>query len=290
MQIRSLVEHREIRHFHLFAGLGGGAKGFNAGSARVGNMIGTFRCIGGVDVDAAAIRDFGRLAGVPGTVLDLFDRDQYRDFYGCDPPAGWRRPRRTIARRGEPCAGRARPWGRRAAGPKRGVGIVMNPQTGEVLAMVSLPTYDDNAFAKGISSKDFAKLANNKDKPLLNHAVQAHYPPGSTYKLVTGSGALADGKITATSRVTTRAFLTLGSTRFWEWNRRGWGPIPIKLGFAHSSDTFFYQLAGMLGIERLAHGPKEYGFGAPTGISLPGQVSALLPNDAPPQAYPGHPI
>lgn len=90
MQIRSLVERREIRHFHLFAGLGGGAKGFNAGSARVGNMIGTFRCIGGVDVDAAAMRDFGRLAGVPGTVLDLFDRDQYRDFHGREPPAGWR--------------------------------------------------------------------------------------------------------------------------------------------------------------------------------------------------------
>ncbi len=86
MQVRSLVERREIRHFHLFAGIGGGAKGFNAGSARVGTMVGNFRCIGGIDVDAAAIRDFGRLAGVPGTVLDLFDRDQYRDFHGCEPP------------------------------------------------------------------------------------------------------------------------------------------------------------------------------------------------------------
>lgn len=90
MQIRSIIEHREIRHFHLFAGLGGGAKGFNAGSARVGNMVANYRCLGGVDVDAAAIRDFGRLAGVPGTVLDLFDREQYRDFHGREPPATWR--------------------------------------------------------------------------------------------------------------------------------------------------------------------------------------------------------
>ena len=90
MQIRSIIEHREIRHFHLFAGLGGGAKGFNAGSARVGNMVANYRCLGGVDVDAAAIRDFGRLAGVPGTVLDLFDREQYRDFHGCEPPTAWR--------------------------------------------------------------------------------------------------------------------------------------------------------------------------------------------------------
>jgi site-specific DNA-cytosine methylase len=90
MQIRSLTDRREIRHFHLFAGLGGGAKGFNAGSARVGNMVAEFRCIGGVDVDPAAMRDFGRLAGVPGTVLDLFDREQYRAFHGCEPPQGWR--------------------------------------------------------------------------------------------------------------------------------------------------------------------------------------------------------
>ena len=81
---------REIRHFHLFCGLGGGASGFNRANPRVGNMVGRFRCIGGVDVDPAAIRDFSRLAGVEGTVLDLFDRNQYVDFHGCEPPAGWR--------------------------------------------------------------------------------------------------------------------------------------------------------------------------------------------------------
>ncbi|MDR2092365.1 MAG: DNA cytosine methyltransferase [Azoarcus sp.] len=80
---------REIRHFHLFCGLGGGARGFNRASPRVGNMTGWFRCLGGIDVDTAAIRDFGRFAGVPGTVIDLFDRDQYRDFHGVEPPADW---------------------------------------------------------------------------------------------------------------------------------------------------------------------------------------------------------
>lgn len=85
-----MIDIREIRHFHLFAGLGGGAKGFNSASARVGNMVGKFRCIGGIDVDAAAMRDFERLTDVRGTVLDLFDRDQYRDFHGSEPPAGWR--------------------------------------------------------------------------------------------------------------------------------------------------------------------------------------------------------
>lgn len=83
------IETREIRHFHLFCGLGGGARGFNQGEARVGNMVAKFRCIGGVDVDYAAVQDFGRLAGVPGTVLDLFDREQYKAFHGSEPPKSW---------------------------------------------------------------------------------------------------------------------------------------------------------------------------------------------------------
>lgn len=80
----------EIRHFHLFCGLGGGARGFNRGQARVGTLHAWMRCIGGIDVDAAAVADFGRLAGVAGTCLNLFDREQYRDFHGCEPPSDWR--------------------------------------------------------------------------------------------------------------------------------------------------------------------------------------------------------
>jgi len=187
--------------------------------------------------------------------------------------------RLTIDTKMQANAQKALQWGMRAAGLKRGVVIVENPQTGEILAMVSLPTYDDNAFARGISGKDYAKLLADRNKPLLNHAIQAHYPPGSTYKLVTGSGALSDHKISPTSRVVTRPFLLLGKTRFWEWNHRGWGAIPIRLGFAHSSDTFFFQLAGMLGIDRLAHWAKNFGFGARTGIDLPGEVPGIVPSN-----------
>jgi penicillin-binding protein 2 len=167
----------------------------------------------------------------------------------------------------------------KAAGLKRGVVIVMNPQTGEVLAMVSLPTYDDNSFARGISTKDYKALLANPDKPLINHATQAHYPPGSTYKLVTGTGALADHKITASTKVQTRPYLTLGSTRFYDWNHRGFGACNIYCGFGHSSDTFFFQLAGKLGIDRLAHWANEYGFGQRTGIDLPGEVTGIVPSN-----------
>ena len=186
----------------------------------------------------------------------------------------------TIDTRAQRDAQKALKWAMGEIGMTRGVVIAMNPQTGEILAMVSLPTYDNNKFARGISAKDYQKLLKNKDKPLLNHAVQAHYAPGSTYKLVTGTGGLADREITDSTRILTKGYLTLGSTKFYEWNHRGWGPCDIYCGFGHSSDTFFYQLAGKLGIDRLAHWARQYGFGAPTGVDLPGEVAGIVPDNA----------
>ena len=185
----------------------------------------------------------------------------------------------TISKREQQLAQQALRWGMDEAGLKRGVVIVMNPQTGEILAMVSLPTYDDNLFARGISNADFQALLGNPDKPLLNHATNAHYPPGSTYKLVTGTGGLADGKITTTSTLLTQPYLTLGETKFYEWNKRGWGSCDIYCGFGHSSDTFFFQVAGMLGIDRLAWWANQFGFGKPTGIDLTGEVGGSVPSN-----------
>jgi site-specific DNA-cytosine methylase len=88
--IRTMTTTIELRHFHLFVGLGGAARGFNKANPRVGNLQAKFRCIGGIDVDPAAVRDFERLADAKGTVLDLFDRDQYRAFHGCEPGPNWR--------------------------------------------------------------------------------------------------------------------------------------------------------------------------------------------------------
>jgi len=170
-------------------------------------------------------------------------------------------------------------WGMDEIGMKRGVVIAMNPQTGEILAMVSLPTYDNNLFAGGISNAEFKALLDDPDKPLINHAINAHYPPGSTYKLVAATGALGDGKITASTRITTKGYLTLGSTRFYEWNRRGWGPCNLDCGLGHSSDTYFFQLAGMLGIDRLGYWANQYGFGSPSGIDLPGEVGGIVPTN-----------
>lgn len=81
---------RTLYHFHFCCGLGGGAKGFNRSRPRVGNVEAYWECLGGIDVDAGVLRDFAKLAGVPGTQLDLFTRDQYIRFHGTEPPAGWR--------------------------------------------------------------------------------------------------------------------------------------------------------------------------------------------------------
>lgn len=170
-------------------------------------------------------------------------------------------------------------WGLKAAGLKSGVIAVMDPQTGEVLAMVSMPTYDDNLFAKGISQTAFDALAGNKYQPLLNHAISEQYAPGSTYKLVTGSGALQDGKITANTLIQTYPYIDLNGFRFVDWNHRGFGKLDIYGGFGNSSDTFFYQLAAMLGIDRLGYWGRQWGFGAPTGIDLPGEVAGNVPTN-----------
>jgi penicillin-binding protein 2 len=188
-------------------------------------------------------------------------------------------------------AEKALSWGLGLGGLKRGVIIVMDPQTGEILAEVSKPTFDANLFAAGISTKDYAALVKNPDQPLLDHAIGDQYPPGSTYKLVTGSGALADGKITTHTQLQTKAYLVLaGKYRYYEHNRRGWGPLDIYRAFSLSADTFFYQVAAKLGIDRLAYWANQFGFGAKTGIDLPGEAVGTVPTDAWKQEVYGEPI
>ena len=185
----------------------------------------------------------------------------------------------TIDTREQKLAEKALLWGLKKAGLKSGAMVVMNPQTGEVLAMVSYPTYDANLFSRGITNAEYDKLLKNPNKPLINHAIGDIQPPGSTYKLVTGTGALADKIITTTSTLMSKPYVQLGSTKFWEWNRQGWGPLDIYEGFGHSSDTYFYQLANRLGIDRLGYWARQFGFGSATGIDLPNEAAGLVPTN-----------
>lgn len=171
-------------------------------------------------------------------------------------------------------------WATEIVDLQRGVVIVMNPQTGEVLAMVSNPTYDNNAFAQGISPEAYKALIEDPNRPLVNFAISEQYPPGSTYKLVTGVGALEEGIVSPNEQLETGPYIEIGTYKYREWNRRGFGPLDIYGGFAQSSDTYFYQLAGALGADRLARWATEFGYGSRTGIDLPAEARGIVPTDA----------
>jgi penicillin-binding protein 2 len=185
----------------------------------------------------------------------------------------------TIDTRVQRNAEKALAWAMNIVGIDRGVVMAMNPQNGEILAMVSLPSYDNNEFAQGISTARYRQLLRDPARPMLNVAIGEQYPPGSTYKLVTGSGALQDRKISATTRIKTEPFIKIGRWKYWDWNKEGFGLVNIFGGFGHSSDTYFFRLAGMLGIDRLAYWAHQWGFGKPTGIDLPGEVSGIVPTN-----------
>jgi penicillin-binding protein 2 len=204
-------------------------------------------------------------------------------------------------------ANEALAWGMTNAGIQQGTIIVENPQNGKILAMVSLPSYDNQAFADGISETDFQKLLADKNQPLLNKAI-AQYAPGSTYKLVTATAGLSGvpaqlgsaghppiaaqpPAITTRDTLLSQPYIQIGAYKFWEWNKIGWGPLNIVEGLSYSSDTFFYQLSELLGgplekwdpnvaIDNLAYWARQYGFGAKTKVDLPGEAPGIVPDTA----------
>ncbi len=193
----------------------------------------------------------------------------------------------TISSKEQYLAYNALLWGIEATKDKMGgVIIVENPQNGQILAMVSLPGYDNNMFAEGISQAQYQAMLNDPAMPLVNKAVSEQYPPGSTYKLVTGTAGLQGDpltgqppSITATTTILSQPYIQVGDERFYEWNKTGWGPLNILKGLANSSDTFFYQLTQKIGLQSLTDWAKLYGFGAPTGIDLPNEAAGIVPDN-----------
>jgi penicillin-binding protein 2 len=182
---------------------------------------------------------------------------------------------------------------------KWGVAIAMNPKTGLILGMVSLPSFDNNIFAEGIN-EDYLALERDERRPLINYAIGGLYPPGSTFKIVTASAALAEGVIDGDTRITDSGPMFLPNRffpndlslaqQFVSWNHRlgiVHGPINVVQALALSNDIFFYWIAGGhpptqfpgLGPKRLSDWTRLFGYGDPTGIDLPGEVGAVVPND-----------
>jgi penicillin-binding protein 2 len=187
----------------------------------------------------------------------------------------------TIDIEAQQRAATALEWGLKGARTKEGVVASMNPQNGEIIAMASLPTYDNNDFSAGISNAKYQKYLADKFSPLLNHTVGSYFPPGSTYKLVTYSCALNNNLVTPTTRFQSTAYLEVDGEKFYEWNRAGFGgSLTPSEAYSWSSNVVTFQLARLIKIDRLSTCGRQWGFGAPTGIDLPSEISGLVPDQA----------
>ena len=154
--------------------------------------------------------------------------------------------------------------------------VVMNPQTGEILAMVSRPAFNPNLFAGGISTVNWNILNNNPYHPMDNKAITGEYPPGSTFKIVTGTAALAEHKVTAQEKI-------FDSGRHWiipKTNAGGeaLGWIDFEQAMAHSDNVYFYEMGNRLGVDTLERYARLFGLGTRTGIDLPYEAEGLVPN------------
>lgn len=159
---------------------------------------------------------------------------------------------------------------------KAAAAVVMNPQTGEILAMVSRPAFNPNLFARGISNKDWKLINENPNFPLDNKAITGEYPPGSTFKIVTGAAALEERKVTPEEMI-------LDTGKHWiipkvnaEGEALGW--INFKTALSKSDNVYFYEMGNRLGIDTLERYARLFGLGEKTGINLPYESEGLVAN------------
>ena len=161
---------------------------------------------------------------------------------------------------------------------KNGAMVAMDPRNGEILAMVSRPTFDPNDFAIRVSRDEWTRLVNDPDKPLLNKAIQAQLAPGSTFKILMSVAGWQEN-IAQTLNVHCNGGATFYGRRFGCWVKSGHGSVDLPKAIYQSCDVFFYTLAEKLGIDRIAKYASTLGLGQKTGIDLPNEVSGVMPSE-----------
>jgi penicillin-binding protein 2 len=161
-----------------------------------------------------------------------------------------------------------------------GAAVAIDPRNGNVLAMVTVPSFDANLFVNGISQADYSALLENPEKPLLNRAMRGGYPPGSTVKPFLGLGGLELGLRKPTDTVmSTGTYYIPGSSRgYRDDTRYGAGRVNLMQAITRSVNTYFYSLAYQMGIQRFDEWMSKFGFGSPTGIDLPDETGGVLPS------------
>ena len=162
---------------------------------------------------------------------------------------------------------------------KRGAIVAIDPRTGEILALVSSPSFNPNLFVTGISSTDYSALRDNLDQPLYNRAVQGAYPPGSTIKPMEAMGGIHYGLVDWATTINDPGYFHLpgDSHKFRDWKKTGHGVVNMHKAIIQSCDTYFYVLSYQMGIERMNDWMRQFGFGEKTGVDLPSESTGLYP-------------
>ncbi|MFH1404859.1 MAG: penicillin-binding protein 2 [Patescibacteria group bacterium] len=170
------------------------------------------------------------------------------------------------------------------ANSQRASVVVLDPNTGAVLAMVSLPSFDSNQFSGGVEAGEYKALLDDQNKPLFPRAIAGEFPSGSTFKPFVAYAALNEGIINASSTFLSYGGLSIGVWFFPDWKAGGHGYTDVRKAIAESVNTFFYMIGGGfenfegLGVERITQYAKKFGFGEKTGIDLPGEGTGFLPS------------
>lgn len=161
---------------------------------------------------------------------------------------------------------------------QRGAVVALDPRTGEVLAMVSRPAYDPNAFATRVSNDYWKQLTSDPDNPMLNRAIQAQFAPGSTFKPIVALAGLETGAIDEHFSVRCGGGANFYGRYFKCWVKGGHGGVDLHAGIVHSCDVFFYTVGNKVGIDGIAQYAEMAGFGKKTGVDLPNEAEGLMPS------------
>lgn len=164
-----------------------------------------------------------------------------------------------------------------AFGEQAGAAVALDVHSGEILAMVSRPTFNPGLFAKGIASDEWKELAHDKRHPLQNKAISGQYPPGSTFKMIVALAALREGVATPGTIVDCGGDFNLGDARYRCWKKDGHEKTDLKKALRESCDVWFYQVGLELGIDKLSQAAMEFGLGKAVGYPLPGERSGVIP-------------
>ncbi|HWQ68495.1 MAG TPA: penicillin-binding protein 2 [Patescibacteria group bacterium] len=178
---------------------------------------------------------------------------------------------------------------------KSGALIAVHPSTGEILAMVSQPSYDPNQFSQRMTPDQWRKLTGDPHHPMQNKGLQGQYAPGSIFKLVTALAALEKGSITPETKFSCDGAFSLGSHLFHDWKKGGHGALDLRQAIANSCNIYFYNTALKAGIGEITRVARELGLGAPSGLGLSGEARGIIPPKptVPPEAggwYPGNTV